>query len=527
MLLGDILAHSARVRSDRTALIADGAALTYGDLARGADMYAAALREHGVRKGDRVAVLTHSTPTYVQLLFAVTQAGAVLVPLNHLLMSRELSAIVLDAGARFLLFEAEFAAVVDDIRRSLPADATFLCVDRPLPPYGALAAAPAPGAPAPPAERPREADVAIQVYTGGTSGRPRGAMLSHWNLLAASASAALELGLSRENVFLSCSPLPVMVGTGRLLRYLLVGGTIVLMREFDPAEALRAIERNRITHVLFTATMMARIVGLPDAGRYDISTLRKVVYRGPFVNIDLLRRAADFFRCDMVQSYGQVESSGILTFLHAEDHAMDGSIRSIRRLGSVGKESLGVEIRVVDEQGRDIGPHQVGEVTARGPNVFQGYFRDPALTAEILRDGWLHTGDLASVDEDGYVSIVDRKRDTLMIGGIAVYPKEIENVIAEHPAVAESAVVGRPDDTWGEIPVAIVVLKPGAAADAGALLAHCRQNLAAFKVPQSVEFVPLLPRNAQGKVLKAKLKERRVGRSRYPSDSPNTSAVKE
>ncbi|MGE5190122.1 MAG: AMP-binding protein [Gemmatimonadota bacterium] len=525
MLLGDILAHGARIRPGRTALVADAAAVTYRDLARGADAYAAALRAQGIRKGDRVAVLTRSTPAYVELLFAVTREGGVLVPLNPLLIARELRTIILDAEARFLLFEAEFAATADAIRPSLAPESGCLCLDRPLPGYPHLAGGPAPGAAPPAGEPPCETDIALQIYAGGTSGQPRGAMLSHRNLFAAAASAAIELGLSHEDIFLSCSPLPVLLGTGRLLRFLLVGATIVLMKEFAPGEALRAIERNRVTHALFTATMMAQIVDLPNAPRRDLSSLRKIVYRGAFVNIDLLRRAAGFFGCDLVRTYGPIESSGILTFLHAEDHAFDGSVPSIRRLASVGREAVGVEVRVVDDRGRDIGPNQVGEVIARGPNVFRGYFGDPGFTAEVLRDGWLYTGDLASIDDEGYVFVVDRKRDTLMIGGISVYPKEIENVIAEHPAVGDVAVVGRPDDTWGEIPAAVVVLKAGRKADAESILAHCRENMAPFKVPRSIEIVPSLPRNSQGKVLKAKLKERRLGRGPARPEIPSAGSA--
>ncbi len=535
MRLGDILTHGARVRPERAALVADGTVITYRELARGAERRADALRAHGVRRNDRVAVLARNTPAYVELLFAVTRLGAVLVPLNALLIPRELSAIVRDAEARFLLFESDFAAAADAVRPGLRGDAKCLCVDRSLPGHAALDVARPPGGP-PPAP-PEETDVALQIYASGTSGHPRGAMLTHRNLLAASTSAAIELGLSHDDVFLSCSPLPVMLGTGRLLRFLLVGATIVLVREFAPADALRAIERHRVTHALFTATMMSQILDLPEAARCDIGTLRKVVYRGPFISADLLRRAIRFFGCAMVQSYGPVESSGILTFLQAEDHSLDETARSIRMLSSVGKEALGVEVRVVDERGRDVAPRQVGEVIARGANVFAGYFGDPGFTAEVLRDGWLYTGDLASVDDDGIISIVDRKRDTLMIGGVSVYPKEIENIIAEHPAVSEAAVVGRPDATWGEIPVAIVALKAGESPDPESLLAHCRTNMAPFKVPHAIDFVASLPRNAQGKVLKAKLRERLVGRRRYPpADSPspfrpspsaNTSAVKE
>jgi long-chain acyl-CoA synthetase len=182
----------------------------------------------------------------------------------------------------------------------------------------------------------------------------------------------------------------------------------------------------------------------------------------------------------------------------------------MRKLMSVGKEAIGVEVRVVDESGREVLPNQIGEIVARGPNIFEGYFRDPSSTAEVLRNGWLRTGDIASVDEEGYIYVVDRKRDTLMVGGISVYPREIEDVIAEHPAVKEAAVIGRPDYVLGEVPIAVVALKEGAQADALELLAHCRENMAPFKVPQSIEFIPALPQDSQGKVLKVKLKGREI-----------------
>ncbi|HEY7585949.1 MAG TPA: AMP-binding protein, partial [Candidatus Deferrimicrobiaceae bacterium] len=198
------------------------------------------------------------------------------------------------------------------------------------------------------------------------------------------------------------------------------------------------------------------------------------------------------------------------TFLHAESHSLDESTPYMRRLMSVGKEAFGVEVRVVDESGREVSPNQVGEIVARGPNVFAGYFRDPASTAEVLKNGWLLTGDVASVDEEGYIYIVDRKRDTLMVGGISVYPKEIEDVVAEHPAVEEAAVIGLSDYELGEVPVAVVALKKGAQADVDGILAYCRENMAPFKVPRSVEFIPSLPRNSQGKVLKVRLKVKEI-----------------
>ena len=511
MLLRDIFAHNARIHPRRTALSSDNIHLSHADLLDRVRRHAAALAALGVERGDRVAILSHSTLSFVELLFAVTQLGAVLVPLNHLSVGREHKTTLLDAEARFLLFAQGFEDTVNALLPDLPDSLQVLLIG-----YGGdgfpgledgghgKSALPLEHVPV------SESDVALQIYTSGILGAPRGALLSHANLMAAFASAALELGLSRNDTFLSCNPLPFMSGIGRLLRFLYVGGRIVIRDDFDPEDTLQTIERSRITHALLTPTMMARILDLPSADRFNLTTLRKVLYGGPFIPLDLLKRANRFFACDMVQSYGQVESSGVLSFLHPGDHSLEESAPYMRRLMSVGKEAIGVEIRIVNEEGSVVPPGQVGEVIARGKNIFSGYYRDPEFSAEVLRNGWLYTGDVASFDEEGYLYLLDRKRDTLMIGGISVYPREIENIITEHPSAAEAAVVPRPDYILGEVPVAIVVPREGCQANVDSLLDHCRREMASFKVPQAIEFTSSLPRNSAGKVLKVKLKERMV-----------------
>ncbi len=508
MLIQDILEHHARIHPSRIALIAGKEEVTYRELRDRAGGYAAALRSAGIGSGDRVAILAQNSVLYLEALFAVTRAGAALVPLNHLMIGRELVAILEDAEVKALLFTRDFGARVDEIRDSLPGIPCFVRIDDSALAGGTGVDAPAPSAPI------LETDIALIIYDGGISSRPRGAMLSHRNLLAASASSAIELSLSRNDVFLSCAPLPFLGGTGRLFRFLYVGATVVLQPEFDPAEALRAIERRSVTRVLLTPTMMAQILAFPSAGRFNLSTLRTVLYGGAVIPLDLLKRAIRFFRCGVVQSHGTVESAGLLTVLHEEDHSLDESTPYMRKLMSIGKEAIGVEVRVVDETGGEISPNGVGEIVARGPNVFEGYRNDPVLTGKILRNGWLHTGDIASIDEDGYIYVVDRKRDTLTIEGISVSPREIEHILCEHPCVKEAAVVPRPDYTMGEVPVAVVVPREGTSADAGDLLAHCRRNMAPFKVPHAIEFVETLPRNAQGKVLKARLRDVQARRPR-------------
>ena len=508
MLIQDVLEHYARTHPSRVALVAAKEEVTYRELRDRVRNYAALLRSGGIGKGDRVAILAQNSVLYLEALFAVIRAGAALVPLNYRLIGRELVAILEDADVKALLFTEEFRDRVVEIRPSLPGIARFVRIDDPeLPKRGEVD----PPDPSPPV---LETDIAMVIYGSGISSRPLGAMLSHRNLLAASSSSALELSLSRNDVFLSCAYLPFLGGTGRLLRFLYVGATIVLQPEFDPEEALRAIERRSVTRVLLTPTMMAQILAFPSAGKFNLSTLRTVLYGGAVIPLDLLKRAIRFFRCGLVQSHGQVESTGILTVLHEEDHSLDESTPYMRKLMSVGKEAIGVEVRVVDEDGREIAPNEVGEIVARGPNVFEGYRNDPVFTAKVLRGGWLRTGEVASIDEEGYIYVVDRKRDTLTVEGIPISPREIENTLCEHPSVKEAAVVPRPDYTMGEVPVAVVVLREGASVDPEEILGHCRRNMAPFKVPRAIEFVPALPRNAQGKVLKARLRDRQAGRLR-------------
>jgi len=309
LLIQDVLEHNARTHPSRLALVSDKEEVTYRELRDRVGGYAAVLRSGGIGKGDRIAILARNSVLYLEALFAVTRAGAALVPLNYLLIGRELVAILENADVKALLFTEEFRDRVGEIRPSLPGIGCFVRIDDPELPKEGTDDGPDPSPPV------LETDIAMVVYDGGISSRPRGAMLSHRNLLAASASSALELSLSRNDVFLACAHLPFLGGTGRLLRFLYVGATIVLQPEFDPEEALRAIERRSVTRVLLTPTMMAQILAFPSAGKFNLSTLRTVLYGGAVIPLDLLKRAIRFFPCGLVQSHGQVESAGILTVL--------------------------------------------------------------------------------------------------------------------------------------------------------------------------------------------------------------------
>jgi len=508
MVIREILEHNARIHPSKVALTDSNEEVTYLELRRRVRRRVTALRRLGIVRGDRVGVLAHNTVGFVEFFLAVTHLGASVVQLHHLLVGREMAAILQDAEVKALFHEEDLGAKIDEIRTLLPGTPEIIRMDDPrlTVPEGQESADDDPPVSA--------SDIALIVYTSGPTGRPRGAMLSHKNLMAASAYSAMELGFSRGNVFLSCATLPYLGGTGRLLRFFHVGATIILQREFDPVEVLRTIERRSVTHVVLTPSMMYRILDAPDAHKFNLATLRTVLYGGAWISVDLLKRAIKFFRCGLVQSYAHVESTGVLTFLHEEDHCMDENIPYMKKLMSAGKEAVGVQVRVVNEEGREVPTGMVGEVVARGWNVFEGYLNDPKGTAEVLRGGWLYTGDVAAVDEDGYIYIVDRKRDNLMVESVSVSLREVEGILCEHPSVKEAAVVGRPDYTLGEVPVAVIVLKEGEKEDPESILEHCRRNMAPFKVPRSVEYVSVFPRNALGKVLKATIRDRIAARGR-------------
>ncbi|MCL1926588.1 MAG: AMP-binding protein [Syntrophorhabdaceae bacterium] len=509
MIIRDILEHNARIHPNKIALCAKKEEVTYLELRNRVLRRAAALQNLGITLGDRVAILANNTIEFVELFFATAHLGASIVQLHPSFVSREMNTIIQNAGVRGLIYEESLSDKIEEIRPSLADIPGVLCMNDPRMIASEVEADQIKNLP-----RFDDRTIAFIAYTSGPTGRLRGAMLSNRNLMTASVYSAMELGFSRKDVFLSCATLPYLGGLGRLLRFFHVGATVILQKEFDPVELLRTIERRSVTHAVLTPSMMARILDTPDARHFNLATLRMVLYGGAWISVDLMRRAISFFRCSLVQSYAHVETTGILTFLHEEDHSMNEGAPYMKKLMSVGKEALGLEVRVVDEDGNEVPAGMVGEVAARGMSIFEGYLHDPEATAKVLRDNWFYSGDLAAVDEDGYIHIVDRKHDSLLVESVNVSLKEVESIVAEHPAVKEAAVVGRPDFTMGEVPVAVVVLKDGFEENPEDILEHCRRNMAPFKVPRSVEFLSAFPKNAQGKVTKATIRDRITSRNR-------------
>ncbi len=484
MDLWTILRRAGDETPDRPAVIDGKVRLTYAEARDRAAALGDRLRKRGVEPGDRVAIREPNTHRFFLAYYASAAIGAVLVPLNTRLSEREAEEILEDAGVRILLSGEDF--------EGLAAAA----------PGAARSFDPAPVSPD---------DTAQLYYTSGTTGRPKGVMLTHRNVVRHAEAAALELGLSGEDVWGHIAPMFHLADAWAVFAITLVGGAHVMVPRFDAPSVLLAIEEHRITLSNLVPTMLARLVAHPEAGRRDLRSLRLILSGGAPIAPGLVRRTIETLGCEYLQTYGMTETSPYLTLgVLPEDLRRLPLPERARYLARTGRPFRGVELRVLRPDGTPVAAddREVGEIHVRGETVTPGYWNRPEETAAAFREGWLATGDLAVVDEHGLVNIVDRAKDMIVTGGENVFSIEVENVLFEHPAVLEAAVVGVPDEEWGEAVTAAVVLRPGAPTGEGEIRAFCRERLAGYKVPKRVLFLPDLPKTGSGKVSKRVLRAR-------------------
>jgi fatty-acyl-CoA synthase len=497
----------------RVGVIDGERAFTYRDYAERTHRLASALRSLGVAPGDRVSFITYNTHQLLEAYYGVLEAGAVLNPVNIRLTPDDIATILEDAGSRAVFFHADFAPLVEQIVRRLPWRPTCVIMEGGAGgvaalEYEALLASSSPDEPAAAID---ENAVAELFYTSGTSGRPRGVALTHRALYLHGLAAALSFGVTDEDSLLHVVPLYHVNGWGAPHWVTVVGGQHVMLRRFDPNALLTLVERHRITYLLGVPTVFNALLRSPEVHLHDLSSLRRVVVGGAPASPSLIRALEEQLGVTAVAGYGLTETSPILTIAWPRRHLLAGETRErgLERQAATGWAMPGVRLRVVTGEGMDVQPDgvEIGEIIVRSNVVMDGYYRDPDATAAAVRDGWFHTGDMAAIDEQGDIVIKDRAKDIIISGGENISSVEIENVLGAHPAVFECAVVAAPDDTWGEIPVAIVALKADMGATTDDLLAHCRAHLAAFKVPQRIEFRDQLPKGGTGKILKGGLRE--------------------
>lgn len=502
MVLGDIARKNARLYPDRVAVTCRERRYSFAEIDRFANRVANALIARGVSRGQRVAFLSRNSAEYAAVEFGIAKSGATAVPVNFRLAVPEIDYVLADSEPAALIVEDDCEPLVSGLAAGRPG---LTCLRLPSSGDGDVVATTPwlqEANDAEPGVAVDEADLLFIIYTSGTTGRPKGAMITHRNTVWSSHNYALEFRLHPGDIGLHPMPLFHAGGGTIFLSTVFAGCSAVVVRDFSPGEVLDLIERERVTVAILVPAMIIRLLEHPDVERRDFSSLRLIMYGAAPMPMDRLRRALRVFACRFINSYGQTEATPSISFLRPEDHRVDGDAVWERRLGSVGRETYNVEARVVNDAGAEVRPGEVGEVVCRGNNVMAGYWRQPAATAVTIKNGWLYTGDLATVDDGGYIYLVGRKKELIISGGENVYPAEVEQALSEHPAVLEVAVFGLPDPVWGERVIAAVALRSGHAASAEELTGFCRSRLAGYKRPRTICFVDALPRNAAGKALK-------------------------
>lgn len=501
--LGSTLRRSARRYPERLALVShEGERLSYRELERLSNRFANGLLRLGFRKGDKAAVLSLNCNEQLIAFFGVFKAGGVVVPINTRFAGPEMVWVLDHSDASFLIFSSDFEDRVQALRSDIKGVKSYvrIGVGSPTDTLGFHEVLDKGGDEDPPVAVFGDED-AFTVYTAGTTGRPKGVLLTHnsliWNCVNWVHSNTYRAG----DLVLQVFPLYHVAAIGSVLTYLYLGGTIYLKKTFDPKDCMETLQRERITRWAAAPTVFNVLLQLPDIERYDTTSVTLLGSGAAIMPIETAQRLRKVFpRAQLFDNYGMTEASGGITTLSPQDAA--------RKVACVGTPLIGVEMRVLDEKGMDVTPGEVGEVVFRGNNLMKGYYKDEAATEEAMRGGWMRTGDLGRLDEEGFLYIVDRKKDMIITGAENVYPREVEEALYAHPGVAEAAVIGIPDTKWGEAIKAVVTLRPGTAISEKELIDHCRERIAGFKCPKSVDFVQELPKNPAGKILKRVLRER-------------------
>jgi long-chain acyl-CoA synthetase len=503
--VADVIRRAAQRRPDVVALRHGERAITYAQLDERSNRLAQALLASGLGIGSRVAYLGHTAPEVIELLFAASKIGAVIVPLNWRLSPRELAAVLENAQAPQLIAGAGYVETAEDLvaRASRRLGLRVVASGHPAAYEPWLAAHDA----VDPGGRGEPSDVIVQMYTSGTTGVPKGVLTTHRNL-AAAATTSSRWGFDESTISLTPLPMFHIGGIGWVYCGLWHGATTILVSEFDAAQVIDVLERERVTNPIFVPTMLQMLTAVPGAATRDYSALRSITYGASPITTTALRAVLRTFRCDLIGLYGLTESTGGVVHLDGSDHDPEGPRQHLLR--SAGRPYPWVELRVVDPMTEEELPaHSVGEVWLRAPNVMAGYFdRSEETAATLTPDGWLRTGDGGYLDEDGYLFLTDRVKDMIVSGGENVYPIEVEEVLAQHPDVADVTVIGVPDPRWGETVKALIVTRDGSQPTAEELVAFARERLAGYKLPRSIDFVDGFPRTPTGKVLKRELRDR-------------------
>ena len=507
----DIIYRNALLNPDREAFVCGSQRITFAQFNDRTNRLVHALRSLGVKKGDVIGILSWNCLEYADVYGVAMKAGFIASPFNPRLHKDELEYLINYSEANTLFIGPDFLDTADSLRSRLPMVKHYISFagagDDMLSHYELLENTPF-----------DEPDVSVCkddplliFYTSGTTGVPRGALYTHFRKLDNTRIKALEMGVKPEDRHVLVLPFFHIGGDSHVWPFFLVGGCNVIMpqKSFDPVAVLQVIQNEKATDMQIVPTQLNSIMSCHDLKDYDLSSLNRIYYASSPMPLEFLKTGLEIFGPIFSQGYGQTESGPQICALPRKDHqVLDGSAEEQKVLSSCGQPSLGVHVRVVDEEDYDVTPGTIGEIIARSDSLMVEYWNRPDETREALIDGWLHTGDLGYYDEKGFIYIVDRKKDMIVSGGENVYSREVEDVLYMHPAIAEAAVVGVPDPVWVERVHAVVALKQGADVTKDDVIAFCKEHLASYKTPKSLEFIDSLPKNPQGKILKKEIRKK-------------------
>jgi fatty-acyl-CoA synthase len=534
MVLTETLAKAVKLFPQKRAIVCEGKHWTYQQFSGRVHQLSRCLKGFGLKKDDKVAILHPNCHAFLEAYYAIPQIGATSVPINTRLSPREIAFILQDSESRVLIADSMFKNQLDPIRKEIRGikkilwtgeDQGNLSPQDPPPKASTRGRTPKSSSidlsyeealqheqgEALPAPIVDGEDIAQIYYTSGTTGRPKGVMLSHKNVTTHALGTIAEVHLTDSDVWIHVAPLFHLADAWATWAVTWVGGTHVLVREFDARAVLETIQGEKVTLTNLIPTMLNLMINHPDTAKFDYSSLRVLLSGGAPIAPEVVRKVVKTFKCDYIQTYGMTETSPYLTLSILKEHLKKLSDDDQLRFKSkTGREFIGVSLKVVDEQGKEIkrDEKEVGEIIVKGDIVTKGYWKLPEETKKSIKEGWLYTGDMAVIDEEGYVTIVDRKKDMILTGGENVYSTEVENVLYTHAAILECAVVGVPDQKWGEAVKAIVVLKPGQRATEQEIIQFCKEKMAHYKAPKSIDFIDILPKTGSGKIHKKNLRDK-------------------
>jgi long-chain acyl-CoA synthetase len=512
MLVSDIIRRQARIAAHKIGIADEEDEFTYRQVNERSNRLAHGLLALGLTKGARIAFMADNCHQYVEAYFGPAKAGLVLVPVNARFNESEVAYCLTHSESEVLIYQSRFEEIVSKARPDLPHVKHFISIGGSSHSYAELLQS---GSPGEPDVSVNQDDLAMIMYTSGATGQAKGVMMTQRGLISAIDCQVHEVRIVREDINLLVMPMFHAGGYWPTLAHCFTGAKTLILSRFDEEKVLRTVEKERITFLNLVPTTLRRIITRPDLKDYDLSSLRVIMYAGAPIPLHQLKEAMAFFGPHRFYTgLGATEAStgGMLAFTTAEHAlALTGPLAS--KLGTVGRDSTYVEVRIVDDEGKELPPGQTGEIIALADHISPGYWRMPEESAAVFKNGWLCTGDLGYRDEDAYVFIVGRKKDIIISGGENISSLEVEEVITQHPAVAEAAVIGIPDELWGEVVKAFIALKPDHPADDKEIIRFCRDRLAAFKCPKSVEFLTEIPKNAAGKLAKNELKRQYGGKA--------------